>query len=237
MYIYSTDGYKVGRQIGNFPIAFEEGEDPVRTRPIRSELSNGAVFLGQTRHKAVDGRGSMTFWGAQIPASRMVSYTGQFKLNSKHGVGHMTWEDESSFQGIWIDDEICGPGLLHPKDGSTCAGDFLQGKLHGFGVKTLADGSAQVARFQHGEPEGEIWNYPPGTSDPDDPTIDFRKVESGCKKILSQGIEVTGAVATDSTVMSVYSGLSLKEMAFRAAQRGRAAAGACNWERALAIAP
>lgn len=69
-----------------------------------------------------------------------LTYSGEFKLNRRHGYGKMIYNAKSSYQGEWENDIIHGKGLLIYSNENVYEGEFVNGKRQGKGKMTFHNG-------------------------------------------------------------------------------------------------
>jgi hypothetical protein len=67
-------------------------------------------------------------------------YRGEFKENSRHGIGTYLLPDGSTYEGDWRENEPSGKGIFRWVDGSMYDGLWRDGKRNGFGKLISADG-------------------------------------------------------------------------------------------------
>ena len=76
-------------------------------------------------------------------------YSGEWRLNNKHGWGKMKWGDGASFEGWWAVDQRTD-GTMYMTDGTVYKGPFKRDRFDGIGQLTLLDGSVFQGRFVDG---------------------------------------------------------------------------------------
>jgi hypothetical protein len=59
-------------------------------------------------------------------------YDGEFKENSRHGIGSYTFADGSVYEGDWRDNVPCGKGIFRWQDGSVYDGHWKDGESFNF---------------------------------------------------------------------------------------------------------
>jgi hypothetical protein len=85
----------------------------------------------------------------------MKTYTikGQFVKGMLNGEGSRTYESGKQLKGIWVKNEIVNGKLINI-DGTTYEGDWLGGRPHGTGMKTISGGKRYEGMFYLGRPWG-----------------------------------------------------------------------------------
>ena len=76
----------------------------------------------------------------------------------KNGPGTETYEDGSSYVGVFKDGKYHGQGTYTFPDGGKYVGEWKDGKKHGLGTYTFPDGSKYVGEFRGNKP-GNITFY------------------------------------------------------------------------------
>jgi len=82
-------------------------------------------------------------------------FCGDFKENSRHGIGKYSLTDGSTYDGEWRDNVPCGKGLFYWPDGSTYDGHWKDGKRHGMGKLDSADGFMYDGMWIYNAMEGK----------------------------------------------------------------------------------
>jgi len=72
----------------------------------------------------------------------------------KNGPGTKTYEDGSSYVGVFKDGERNGQGTYTYSDGDKYEGEWKDGKYHGQGTYTFSDGGKGIGDFREDNP----WN-------------------------------------------------------------------------------
>ena len=76
----------------------------------------------------------------------------------KNGPGTETYEDGSSYVGVFKDGERNGQGTYNYSDGDKYEGEWKEGKYHGQGTYTFKDGSKYVGEWKDDKYHGQgIW--------------------------------------------------------------------------------
>merc|ERR1712176_1167592 len=57
-------------------------------------------------------------------------------------------DQDSLYEGEFVENTMTGKGLLTNDDGSSYEGDFKNGKMHGSGVKTFANCDVYTGKFK-----------------------------------------------------------------------------------------
>ena len=114
-------------------------------------------------------------------------YVGQIVDGQCHGYGIVTYPDESQFEGQFVHGKRQGLGTWTDANGTVTKGTYqdgkffpfetvkfehceyvgqiVDGKFHGYGIISYADGSQYEGQFVHGNEEGKgIWTHPDGTA-------------------------------------------------------------------------
>ena len=74
------------------------------------EVSSGQMVKGNNNNKKL-----------------IFSYEGEYKDDSKHGYGILTWPDGKSCEGEWKNGKLHGNGKIKEKDGTVVEVRFLNG--------------------------------------------------------------------------------------------------------------
>jgi hypothetical protein len=81
-------------------------------------------------------------------------YDGEFKENTKHGLGTYYNVDGSEYSGRYIEGQQCGRGVFTWPDGSVYEGDWKDGKRHGTGFLKASDGFTYDGAWVNNTMEG-----------------------------------------------------------------------------------
>ena len=73
----------------------------------------------------------------------------------KNGPGTETYEDGSSYVGVFKDGERNGQGTYTYSDGDKYEGEWKDGKYHGQGTYTFKDGSTYVGEWKDDKYHGQ----------------------------------------------------------------------------------
>ena len=73
----------------------------------------------------------------------------------KNGPGTETYEDGSSYVGVFKDGERNGQGTYNYSDGDKYEGEWKDGKYHGQGTYTFKDGSKYVGEWKDDKYHGQ----------------------------------------------------------------------------------
>jgi hypothetical protein len=85
-----------------------------------------------------------------------IKYTGDFKMNQKHGVGTLA-KDKDAYNGEFYNGERTGVGKISFKDGSFYEGSWLDNKFSGKGRFNWPSGEAAFGDFSEGKPVGVFY--------------------------------------------------------------------------------
>lgn len=103
---------------------------------------DGSVYKGEwNEHGHRHGYGHLSFPDGS-------SYWGHFDNGQFGGLGVMTLQDGSRYEGEFRQGKFQGLGMFHRADRMTFEGEFKDGKIHGLGLVTFPDGT-------HGLPRNE----------------------------------------------------------------------------------
>lgn len=75
-------------------------------------------------------------------------------MGSLDGDGTRNYSSGKSLQGHWLENELI-KGKLYNTDGTTYEGEWLGGRPHGIGVKTISAGKRYEGMFYLGRPWGK----------------------------------------------------------------------------------
>jgi len=78
---------------------------------------------------------------------------GHFKEDRLEGAGTRSYTSGKSLSGIWSENQLVTGKLLNT-DGTTYEGDWVGGRPHGEGVKTISGGKRYEGMFSIGRPWG-----------------------------------------------------------------------------------
>ena len=81
-------------------------------------------------------------------------YTGYFKDNQRCGQGKLMRRDETSYDGLWANDEQNGRGVEIWNDGRF-EGEYKNGYRHGHGTFIMFDGSSYEGEFSQNLMQGQ----------------------------------------------------------------------------------
>lgn len=70
------------------------------------------------------------------------------------GEGTRTYQSGKTLRGIWVENELVS-GKLYNIDGTTYEGEWMGGRPHGMGVKTISGGKRYEGMFFLGRPWGK----------------------------------------------------------------------------------
>ena len=118
---------------------------------------NGDYYIGNFYNGNVCNKGTLVL-------TDYITYTGEWKDNKKNGYGIETChEDESVYEGEFVNGEKEGKGVLKFKDGSYYSGNFKNSKFDGEGQFNWPDGKKYVGEFREGKIHGKgEYTWPDG---------------------------------------------------------------------------
>lgn len=107
----------------------------------------------------------MTQAAAQANYPCGAAYDGQWSLDGeKHGIGALTFQDGSKYEGEFSRGFSAGHGVMVFPDGSSYSGEFVRGKFNGYGVYVRQDNMMFQGQFRDGKPEGYgLVTFPDGS--------------------------------------------------------------------------
>jgi hypothetical protein len=79
---------------------------------------------------------------------------GSYKKGTLDGEGTRTYKSGKTLKGTWLDNELM-KGKLFNIDGTTYDGEWLGGRPHGEGIKTISGGKRYEGMFYLGRPWGK----------------------------------------------------------------------------------
>ncbi len=123
---------------------------------------NSGTYTGFLKEGKPDGKGSWISHNGD-------AYIGDWSAGKKHGSGKYTWSNGGEVNGIWLQD-ILVSGKINKISGDidNYAGEIVNGKPHGFGVRDLGDDFLSVKDLYIGEwKQGKkngwgIWHFKNG---------------------------------------------------------------------------
>lgn len=94
-------------------------------------------------------------------------YEGQVNSDGDaEGVGVVTWNDGTRYEGQWHKNLYSGPGVITWTDGEKHAEEFVKGEADGVGVLWYPDGTIIAGQVHDGYPAGLlVYTYPPSSSE------------------------------------------------------------------------
>jgi hypothetical protein len=120
---------------------------------------------GQGTYYYGNGKSNAETSGASNPHGSQggARYTGEFKENMRHGLGHYILPDGSEYHGMWSQGKMNGRGVFTWPDRSIYDGDFKDGERHGQGILNTSDGFTYDGTWVQNAMEGRgIARYPNG---------------------------------------------------------------------------
>lgn len=110
---------------------------------------NGDYYIGNFYNGNVCNKGTLVL-------TDYITYTGEWKNNKKNGYGIETChEDNSVYEGDFVDGEKEGKGILKYNDGSYYNGSFKHSKFEGEGEFHWPDGKKYMGQFKEGKINGK----------------------------------------------------------------------------------
>jgi len=82
-------------------------------------------------------------------------YEGSFINSKKNGQGLLLWKDGQGYMGTFLDGDFDGYGLYEFADGDTYEGVFKQTKFHGQGVYKYKSGGSYQGTWVNGTRDGQ----------------------------------------------------------------------------------
>lgn len=82
------------------------------------------------------------------------TYTGQWSGSKRDGHGTLFFE-KGVFEGQWVQGNAHGKGMVHFKNGDTFQGGYEQNRKCGFGTYTWADGTTEAGEYLDGQKHGQ----------------------------------------------------------------------------------
>ena len=79
---------------------------------------------------------------------------GKFKMGMLNGPGRRVYSSGKTLTGVWEDGDLVS-GKMVNVDGTTYEGDWVGGRPHGNGVKTISGGKRYEGQFSVGRPWGK----------------------------------------------------------------------------------
>ncbi|EAR84829.1 MORN motif protein (macronuclear) [Tetrahymena thermophila SB210] len=83
-------------------------------------------------------------------------YQGQLQMRKRHQKGYYIMSDGSTYDGSWVEDQMCGEGTLTDSFKNEYRGQFKYGEKQGKGRITYKDGSTMEGTWSNGYEEGEF---------------------------------------------------------------------------------
>ena len=124
-------------------------------------LASGVVFKGlSTKREPLTGDGQLIYPDGSI-------YVGQIRKGLPHGHGEKIWSDVTdphSLSAQSSKNNIAQNDALSERDfQKTYKGNWLHGKMEGFGELTMQEGEVYIGNFKNGYPNGQgIRKWPNG---------------------------------------------------------------------------
>jgi len=76
------------------------------------------------------------------------TYLGQWRGNTRHGVGMMRWPDGAVYKGQWRDNRADGKGQLQHSSGDVYCGEWRGNLIHGVGVYCHRNANKEVTYYK-----------------------------------------------------------------------------------------
>ena len=157
---------EVGSEVGckvhetQWPLCLSQSARVGNSHTFRppTTVGQGTYYYGNGKSNAVT-PGASNPHGSQGGAR----YTGEFKENMRHGLGHYILPDGSEYHGMWSQGKMNGRGVFTWPDRSVYDGDFKDGERHGQGILNTSDGFTYDGTWVQNAMEGRgIARYPNG---------------------------------------------------------------------------
>lgn len=110
------------------------------------------VFTGGWKEGYWNGEGSLVY--TNPVENNSFAIKGNFQNGTMDGEGTRTYLSGKTLKGKWFDNELMS-GKLYNIDGTTYDGEWLGGRPHGMGVKTISAGKRYEGMFYLGRPWGK----------------------------------------------------------------------------------
>lgn len=115
---------------------------------VRNESKSG--YHGELRYGLKHGAGVF-----MSQNNGLETYTGNWVMNKRTGIGSQKYADGSEYSGNWLDDRKHGQGKLVLADRTTYQGAWRFDQINGTGVLKLAgDKGSYTGEFQDGKKHG-----------------------------------------------------------------------------------
>ena len=147
-----------------------EDQDEFILNRVKEEYNNGTKYIGEKKNEKFHGFGTLSFPNGEV-------YEGEFKENKRNGYGkRFIKKSILIYEGEWSSDKYHGRGILYnPKfkrggqlgkavyenfnklknhQWEKFEGEFVEGKWHGVGILSLADGSKYNGQFTRNKVHG-----------------------------------------------------------------------------------
>lgn len=138
-----------------------EGEWRNNKEHGHGSLFNGdrsqTIYVGDWEKGKMHGNGTYYYHAIGCEGKLEVggSYTGEFKENTRHGVGKYSFNNGYSYEGEWRDNVPCGRGVFRWPDGSEYIGHWKDGRRHGMGKLIVSDGFVYDGMWVENAMEGK----------------------------------------------------------------------------------
>ena len=123
-----------------------------------SKEAPAATLAPDDKHWITDQRTKCRVWNQHPQPNELILWFGVCKNGLAEGYGAVEWfVDGKSYevdQGDWHDGKMHGPGVMTFANGNRYEGDFREGKENGHGVLTKADGDRYEGDFREGKATG-----------------------------------------------------------------------------------
>ena len=128
-------------------------------------FKDNELIDGQGKIIAINEDGSKTIYNGEIKAMKKEgkgieikkdnTYTGQFKNDLKHGKGKLTYNNGKSFyEGDFLNGKITGYGFYQYEENQTYEGELLEGQRNGKGLFKWKDGTEYEGNYVNNLREG-----------------------------------------------------------------------------------
>jgi len=115
-------------------------------RAVYVSSATGSTYSGMFKNHIKEGYG--------ILLHPLGKYSGNFVNDAKEGEGTLIFNDASSYNGGFQQNQFHGKGILCTKDKTVFVGDWYKGLKNGQGCETYADGRVYRGGFQDGQRSG-----------------------------------------------------------------------------------
>ncbi len=148
---FVRDDGTLGQFIGQFQNDYLEGQ-------ARFIVGNRTTYRGEFHNGTMTGHGRMDYENGDV-------YVGEFVNGTRHGHGrYEKVECECVYTGQFENDTMTGFGEIQYKDGQNYSGEVLNSLPHGQGKLILANGTTMAGPFVNGSLHGDGGRWKSGVS-------------------------------------------------------------------------